>query len=198
MNRNLFFVITCAAFVAAVAAGCGRGYPAPPSERNSLILRFFNSMHSGDAAAASEQGEKLRRMDPGNEYIVKLITLQQSNAFLQRAQSELNSGNVDRALEILTEGTKTYPANRDLARQRTRVRQLRNADMLLRELHEAKNSAAMSAALTAASTGLSSNMTPKLRAYLENYKLRIAAVAREEAARTTAEPVVGNDGSAGK
>ena len=176
--------------------GCGKGYPAPPSERNALILRFFNSMRSGDAAAASEQGEKIRRMDVGNEYIVKLITLQQSNTFLQRAQSELNSGNVERALEILNEGTKTYPENRDLARQRTRVRQLRNAEMLLRELREAKNSAAMSAALTAASTGLSSNMTPKLRAYLDEYKQRIAAVAREEAARTAAEPVV--EGSAGK
>lgn len=171
--------------------GCGRGYPAPPSERNGLILRFFNSMRGGDAAAASEQGEKLRRMDVGNEYIVKLITVQQSNTFLQRAQRELNSGNVDRALEILNEGTKTYPANRDLARQRTRVRQLRNAEMLLRELREAKNSAAMSAALTAASTGLSSNMTPKLRAYLESYKLRIAEVSRDEASRTAVEPAVG-------
>lgn len=192
MNRNFYATIACAAFAAAAMTGCGKGYPAPPSERNALILRFFNSMSSGDAAAASEQGEKLRRMDAGNEYIVKLITLQQSNAFLQRAQVELNSGNVDRALEILNEGTKTYPANRDLARQRTRVRQLRNAGMLLRELQEARNSAAMSAALTAASTGLSSNMTPKLRAYLEDYKLRIAEVAREEAARTASEPVVGD------
>ena len=196
MNRNFLSTIACAAFVAAAMTGCGKGYPAPPSERNALILRFFNSMRSGDAAAASEQGEKIRRMDVGNEYIVKLITLQQSNTFLQRAQSELNSGNVERALEILNEGTKTYPENRDLARQRTRVRQLRNAEMLLRELREAKNSAAMSAALTAASTGLSSNMTPKLRAYLDEYKQRIAAVAREEAARTAAEPVV--EGSAGK
>lgn len=196
MKRNFLLTTGCAAFIAAVAAGCGKGHPAPPSERNALILRFFSSMRSGDAAAASEQGEKIRRMDVGNEYIVKLITLQQSNTFLQRAQSELNSGNVERALEILNEGTKTYPENRDLARQRTRVRQLRNAEMLLRELREAKNSAAMSAALTAASTGLSSNMTPKLRAYLDEYKQRIAAVAREEAARTAAEPVV--EGSAGK
>ena len=184
----------CAAFLAAAVSGCGKSHPAPPSEHNGLIQRFFNSMQAGDAAAASEQGEKLRRMDAGNEYSGKLITIQQSNAFLQRAQSEVNAGNLDRALEALNEGTKTYPANRDLARQRARVRQLRNAEMLLRELREAKNSASMSAALTAASTGLSSNMTPKLRAYLESYKRRIAVVAREEAARNAVEPAVGSAG----
>ncbi|MBS1370772.1 MAG: hypothetical protein HPZ91_12540 [Lentisphaeria bacterium] len=191
MNRYIFSTIVCAASAAAALTGCGKAHPAPPSERNALILRFFNSMTAGDAPAASEQGEKLRKMDIGNEYIVKLITVQQSNAFLQRAQSEVNAGNIGKALEILNEGVKTYPSNRDLARQRTRVRQLRNAEMLLREMKEAKNSASMSAALTAASTGLSSNMTPKLRAYLDGYRLRIADVAREEAARTAAEPVVG-------
>ena len=109
-----------------VFSGCGKSYPAPPSERNSLILRFFESMSRGDAAAASEQGTKLRAMDPANDYIVKLITVQQSNTFLQRAQGEINAGNIDRALEFLDEGVKTYPANRELARQRGKVRQLRH------------------------------------------------------------------------
>lgn len=165
-------------------SGCGKSYPAPPTERNSLILRFFDSMSRGDAAAASEQGAKLRAMDPGNDYIIKMVSVQQSNVFLQRAQGEINAGNIGRALEILDEGVKTYPENRELARQRGRVRQLRHAKMLLGEMSEAKNSAAMSAALTAASTGLSSNMTPKLREYFARYRQRIDATARAEAAKT--------------
>lgn len=150
-----------------------------------MILRFFESMTRGDAAAASEQGEKLYAMEPANDYIVTLVAVQQSNAYLQRAQGEVNAGNIDKALAILNEGVKTYPSNRELARQRGRVRQLRNARMLLSEMRNAKNSAAMSAALTAASTGLSSNMTPKLREYFAAYRLRIDEVAREEAAKTS-------------
>ncbi len=174
-----------------VFSGCGKSYPAPPSERNSLILRFFDSMSRGDAAAASEQGAKLRAMDPSNDYIIKLITVQQSNAFLQKAQGEINAGNIDRALEFLDEGVKAYPANRELARQRGKVRQLRHAKMLLEGMETAKNSAEMAAALTAASTGLSSNMTPKLRDYFDGYRRRIETAAREEAARTaTPEPSV--------
>ena len=191
MNRQHLLTIAAVLCLAGGVTGCGKAHPAPPVERNSLILRFFNSMTTADAAAASEQGEKLRQMDNANDYIIKLVTIQQSNAYLQRAQGEINAGNIDKALEILNEGVKTYPGNRDLSRQRGRVRQLRNAKMLLNEMKEAKNSAAMSAALTAASTGLSANMTPKLQAYFNSYKLKIDETAREEAARTdTPEPTV--------
>ena len=191
MNRQHLLTIAAVLCLAGGVTGCGKAHPAPPVERNSLILRFFNSMTTADAAAASEQGEKLRQMDNANDYIIKLVTIQQSNAYLQRAQGEINAGNIDKALEILNEGVKTSPGNRDLSRQRGRVRQLRNAKMLLNEMKEAKNSAAMSAALTAASTGLSANMTPKLQAYFNSYKLKIDETAREEAARTaTPEPTV--------
>ena len=184
MNTKRISAIVAAACLLGLLAGCGKAYPAPPSARNALILRFFRSMARGDAAAASEQGEKLRAMDVRNEYIVKLITVQQSNTYLQRAQGEINAGHIDRALKILDEGVKTYPANRDLALQRGRVRQLRNAAMLLDEMRIAKNSTSMTAALTAASTGLSSNMTPELRAWFDRYRKRIEKTAREEAAKT--------------
>lgn len=185
MNIKQIAIVVAPVCLLGILSGCGKPHPAPPTERNSLILRFFESMSRGDAAAASEQGEKLHAMEPANDYVVTLVSIQQSNAYLQRAQGEINSGNIDRALKILSEGVKTYPSNRELARQRGRVRQLRNAKMLLGEMRNAKNSAAMSAALTAASTGLSSNMTPKLREYFAAYRLRIDEVAREEAARTS-------------
>ena len=186
MNTKRISAMVAALALLGVFSGCGKSYPAPPSERNSLILRFFDSMSRGDAAAASEQGAKLRAMDPANDYILKLVTVQQSNAFLQRAQGEINAGNIGRALETLDEGVKAYPANRELARQRGRVRQLRHAKMLFEEMSGAKNSTEMSAALAAASTGLSSNMTLKLRDYFAAYRRRIETAARAEAARSAA------------
>jgi hypothetical protein len=175
----------------AALTGCDKSHPAPPSERNALILRFFNSMGNGDAAAASEQGEKLRKMDIGNEYIVKLISVQQSNKFLRRAQREVNAGNIDKALEILNEGVKAYPTNRDLARQRAKIRHLRHAKELLQNMQAAANTGTMSAALAAASTGLATNMTPKLQAYLDRYREKIANVANAEGVKATAlEPII--------
>lgn len=193
MNRTiqLIFAMVAALCLLGGVSGCGKSHTAPPTERNSLILRFFESMSRGDAAAASVQGGKLRAMDPANDYIVELVTIQQSNAFLQKAQGEINAGNINRALEILNAGVKTYPSNRELSRQRGRVRQLRHAKALLSEMEQAKNSAAMSAAMTAAATGLSSNMTPKLREYFKRYRRRIDETARQEAARAAApEPSV--------
>ena len=107
MNRQHLLTIAAVLCLAGGVTGCGKAHPAPPVERNSLILRFFNSMTTADAAAASEQGEKLRQMDNANDYIIKLVTIQQSNAYLQRAQGEINAGNIDKAREILNEGVKT-------------------------------------------------------------------------------------------
>jgi len=94
MNRQHLLTIAAVLCLAGGVTGCGKAHPAPPVERNSLILRFFNSMTTADAAAASEQGEKLRQMDNANDYIIKLVTIQQSNAYLQRAQGEINAGNI--------------------------------------------------------------------------------------------------------
>ncbi len=187
MDTKRISVMIALVCLAGFFSGCGKTPQALPTERNSLILRFFESMARGDASAASEQGAKLMAMDISNDYIIKLVTVQQSNTFLQRAQREINIGNIDGALAVLNEGIKTYPSNRDLVRQRGRIRQLRNAKMLLDEMRNAKTSAAMSSALTAASTGLSSNMTPKLRAYFTDYRLQIDEVARREAAKTSGQ-----------
>ena len=84
----------CVAAASLFLAGCGKEHPAPPSERNELVIRFFDSMKNHDAAAASEQGRKLQAMDSGNDYVSKLVTIQQSNLFVDRAQKALNSGDV--------------------------------------------------------------------------------------------------------
>lgn len=170
-----------------IVAGCGRDYPPPPSERNQLVLRFFDAMKNHDAAAASTQGEKLQALK--YEQVEKLIVVQQSNHYVQQAQKSLSSGDVEGALKAVEEGIRIYPENRTLIRIRGMLRRLRNAPMLFETMRNAKDSSAMAAALTAATTGLSGISTAQTERYFRDYRVRIAEVAAAEA-KNPAEPVV--------
>ena len=131
--------------------------------------KMYEDLRNGLNSIASAQWG-LIQMGQGESYTYETLT--QRYDALRKTFDDIKEG-------------KLQQDNADL------VRQLRNAKMLLNEMKEAKNSAAMSAALTAASTGLSANMTPKLQAYFNSYKLKIDETAREEAARTaTPEPTV--------
>ena len=160
-----------------IVAGCGRDYPPPPSERNQLVLRFFDAMKNHDAAAASTQGEKLQALK--YEQVEKLIVVQQSNHYVQQAQKSLSSGDVEGALKAVEEGIRI----------RGMLRRLRNAPMLFETMRNAKDSSAMAAALTAATTGLSGISTVQTERYFRDYRVRIAEVAAAEA-KNPAEPVV--------
>ncbi len=168
------------------AAGCGRDYPPPPSERNQLVLRFFDAMKNNDPAAASSQGAKLREMKYDVE---RLIVVQQSNSYVQQVQQKLAAGDVNGALEAVDAGIRVYPENRTLLRIRGTLRRLRNAPMLFEAMQSAKDSAAMAAALTAATTGLAGQTTPGIDAYFKAYRARIADVAAAEA-KNPAEPAL--------
>jgi len=168
--RKIAVLIGAAASVA--LSGCSE-HKAPPLERLELVSRFFDNVRKREFETAAAQGRKIYAMDRNNEFLLHLITIHESNVFLRKAQVELNSGNVDNALRILTEGSRKYPENRTLRMYRTRVSQLRNAKNLIAAMESARGEAAMSASLTAAETGLGTNMSPKLSEYFKNYELRI-------------------------
>ena len=186
MRKNFITIISAGFGVCALLAGCGEEHQAPPSERNQLVNRFFRSMETGDSVSATSQGQKLLAMDPGNDYIAKLVNIQQSNSYVERAQKLVNAGDVAGALAVVEEGLKVYPLNRTLSQ----LRGLRHAKMLIANMRSAKSSSAMTAALTAATTGLSSNRTEKLENYFKTYRQRIAETAAREQAAAVAEPVV--------
>ncbi|MCQ2377962.1 MAG: hypothetical protein MJ016_01975 [Victivallaceae bacterium] len=165
-----------------VFSGCGK-HPAPPTARNDLVLRFFNSLQTGNAKAASEQGKKLLALEPNNDFISKIIEVQESNQGVQAAQRAINSRNINQALQIIDQSIRQYPDNRTLPQLRAQIRQLRNARPLLAAMKRADSAEAMSSALTAATTGLSANTTPKLAAYFEAYEKEIEARRAEEAKR---------------
>ena len=181
MKKNFITIISAGFGVCALLAGCGEEHQAPPSERNQLVNR---------SVSATSQGQKLLAMDPGNDYIAKLVNIQQSNSYVERAQKLVNAGDVAGALAVVEEGLKVYPLNRTLSQLRGQLRQLRHAKMLIANMRSAKSSSAMTAALTAATTGLSSNRTEKLENYFKTYRQRIAETAAREQAAAVAEPVV--------
>lgn len=182
-----FKILFFAAIGGAVLSGCAPEHKAPPLERNQLVIRFFNSMTSGKSEAAALQGRKLMALDPGNEYIRHLVEMQESNATVFKAQKAINSGDIDRAVEILNEGIAKYPENRSLARQRTQVRQLRLAKKLLAGMETVSNPESMNSALTAASTGLAANISPELDKYFKAYEKRIEEAEKIQAEKAKSE-----------
>ncbi len=192
------FLLTAGAATGVFLNGCGPDHPAPPTERNELVVRFFTSMKNGDSSAAAEQGAKLLAIDPGNDYIARLIMVQQSNSFIQQAQRKLNSGDVNGALAVIEQGLARYPLNRTLVQVRGSLRRLRNAPRLLQAMRDAKSSSAMNAALTAANIGLAGEKSPRLEAYFNRYREEIAAAAARERAGVVVEPAAPVSIPAGK
>ena len=178
MRKLQKILISAGAAAVAALAGCSE-HEAPPLERLELVSRFFDNVRKHDFETAAAQGRKLYAMDRKNDFLLHLITIHESNAYLRNAQKELNSGNVDNALRILEEGSRKYPENRTLRTYCTRVSQLRNAKALIAAMENARGEAAMSASLTAAETGLGANVSPKLSKYFKDYEKRIKKAALE-------------------
>ena len=167
--------------------GCGEEAPPPPTEKAELVTRFFTSISNNDVNSAMRQGVKLRSLDKHNESIIRLVEIQQCNAYIEEAQKKLNSGNIDGAISVLRKGVQLNPENVALREMLPRVRQLKNAKKLIRGMKTASTSIAMRSALTAAKIGLSLNMTPALQAYMVQYEKRITAAEVKEQAEAEAK-----------
>ena len=167
--------------------GCGEPVPPPPTEKAELVTRFFASISSKDVNSAMRQGVKLRSLDKHNENIIRLVEIQQCNAYIEMAQKKLNSGDVDGAIAVLRKGVQLHPENVTLREMLPKVRQLRNAKKLIRGMKSATTSIAMRSALTAAKIGLSLNTTRALQKYFDQYEKRIKAVEVKEKAEAEAK-----------
>jgi hypothetical protein len=165
-----FFIIALATLS---SSGCKPNHTPPPLEKGKLVMRFFSSIEKGDYAAAARQGEKLSSMDKHNTSIIELIEVQQCNTYVKKAQDELDKGNLNDAMEIIQEGIESYPGNRTLPAYYSKLRQLRNAKRLIRNMEKAKSASAKTSALAAAVTGLSRNQTKELDNYFNNYRKKI-------------------------
>ena len=179
--------VLCAAVLAAILCGCGEPVPPPPTERAELVARFFSSISNKDVKAAMRQGIKLHSLDKHNENIIRLVEIQQCNAYISSAQKLINAGNISGAIDVLRQGVKQHPDNVTLREMLPRVRQLRNAVKLLNGMKKATSSIAMRSALTAAKIGLAANSTPKLQKYFAEYERKITATEIQEKALAEAK-----------
>ena len=179
--------VLCAAVFAVVLCGCGEPVPPPPTERAELVARFFSSISNKDVKAAMRQGIKLHSLDKHNENIIRLVEIQQCNAYISSAQKLINAGNISGAIDVLRQGVKQHPDNVTLREMLPRVRQLRNAVKLLNSMKKASSSIAMRSALTAAKIGLAANSTPTLQKYFEEYERKITATEIQEKALAEAK-----------
>ncbi|MBR2373634.1 MAG: tetratricopeptide repeat protein [Lentisphaeria bacterium] len=156
-----------------LAAGCSREVPPPPVERNDLVVRFFRSLRNSDGEAAAVQGEKLYAFDKRNYFLLDLVAIQQANGCIAAAQQHLNSGNLDSAIQVIRDGLRRFPNNRELHKQYDRLRKLRHAEKLFIAIRSAPNPAAMNSALIAARTNLSGIDSPRLKKFFADYRKSI-------------------------
>ncbi len=166
--------------------GCKKPHPKPPTERVALTVRFFRSISSGDSAAAVRQGRKLYALAPEQDYILRLISIQESNDAVDNAQKLIRQGRINEALPVVAAAVKQYPHNRMLVSSYPQIIQLRNAEKLLAAMARAKNASAMRGARIAAQAGLSRNITPELRNFIDDYRKKENAATEAERAKALA------------
>lgn len=178
--RKIFTIVALAA-LSIGGIGCSRRpHSAPPTERLALTIRFFRSVQSGDSAAAARQGRKLYMLDTRQDYILHLVSVQESNEAVGEARKLLLKGRINEALPIVSRAIRQYPDNRTLVSTYPKLVQLRNAEKLLKAMRDARQSSAMRGARIAARVGLSRNLTPAFNSYLEAYEKRERQVAERE------------------
>lgn len=189
--KPLIFSICC---LLPLLSGCGRKSTneTPPTERNRLVIRMFHSMTKGESAAAAEQAQKLRALDPGNAYLATIVDTQRGNALIREAQARLDAGAPEEAMTLLEEGRKTMPLHAGLGREILRLQQLAALQTAVKAYGDATGLAGRSVALTELERVAARTNHPALTAELKRQRAALTAeiaaeVKRREAAARARE-----------
>lgn len=156
-----------------VLCGCKKPHQKPPTERMALTVRFFDSIAAKDSATAVRQGQKLYDVDNSQDYIRRLIEVQESNEAIGKAQELIKKGKIAEAVAVINEAKKQYPANQTLNAALIQLEGLKDAEKIFIRMRNASNSSAMRAELTAAEARLSRNQTPALNKYFQRYDVLV-------------------------
>ncbi|MCI5778683.1 MAG: hypothetical protein MR051_02530 [Lentisphaeria bacterium] len=175
-----FIAIFILALLLTGSTGCGKPHRRLPADKLALTVRFFRSIEAADPAAAARQGRKLYAMDPRQDFILRLISIQESNEAVGNAQKLIRQGRINEALPIVAAAAKQYSHNRTLVSTYPKLTQLRNAETLLAAMNRARTASAMRGARIAARAGLSRNLTPSLKDHLAKYEKLEQDTARKE------------------
>ena len=168
--KNFIFYFSITALLC-VFCGCSeKPHKKPPTEKLALTVRFFDSIAAGKSDVAVRQGQKLYDTDNSQDFILRLIAIQESNEAVGNAQKLIRRGKIAEAVNIIDAAKKQYPKNQTLDAALIQVKELRDAEKLFRSMRNAKNASAMRSARIAAKARLSRNQTPALAKYFENYE----------------------------
>lgn len=188
INMKNFIIYLNLAVLVCTFCGCSKPHRKPPTERLALTVRFFDSIAAKDSATAVRQGQKLYDMDNSQDYILRLIGIQESNEAIYKAQQLVRKGKITAAITVIEAAKKQYPQNQTLNAALIQIKGLKDAEKVFARMRNAGNASAMSGALTAAKDRLFRNRTPALEKYFQRYEQQLALTKkREERAVSQAE-----------
>ena len=98
-----------------VLAGCGDKKPPPPPTAHVLLVKkLFNNLSRNQHIAAYKRVQKVRALDPNNEFLIQMEEREYCNAQVESAQKMLDVNQVSNALDIIKKARLKFPLNRNL------------------------------------------------------------------------------------
>ena len=110
-----YFSALIFAAMLAVLAGCGDKKPPPPPTAHVLLVKkLFDNLSKGQHIAAYKRVQKVRALDPNNEFLIQMEEREYCNAQVEAAQKMLDANQVSSALDIIKKARLKFPLNRNL------------------------------------------------------------------------------------
>ena len=124
--KKMYVWIFIVSLASGLLAGCGKKERAmtPPTERNRLLIRLFQSIDSGDYAVSALQAEKFLALDPSNLFLIQMAEIQRGNLAVKEAQKVLDQGDIRQAIAILRRTQQTTPLHAEISQQLDQLQQL--------------------------------------------------------------------------
>lgn len=114
--------------------------PPIPRNRSELLLRLFDNLQQKNYPAALAQIEKLEAESPDSGYLKELRELLTVNACIAEAQTALNKGDLNKAIQTVATARNKLPFNRQLEAAEEDLTLLRRISNNIDELGRARSS----------------------------------------------------------
>ncbi len=139
LNGPWIFIV--AVVVLTGATGCGKKtVPDPPLSRNRLTLEMFKNLEDNRHEQAIEKIIKLKALDPENIFLAELEESEVSNIYMSTVQQQLNSGDIDAAIQTVDAARKRHGLYRSLIQADTELKKLKSLKESINNMLRAESS----------------------------------------------------------
>lgn len=147
MRRLIVFILIIGL---AGLAGCGKKeLPPPPVAHVLLVTKLFNNLSKNQHDAAYKRVQKVRALDPANEFLIQLEEREFCNHHIQQAQALLDTGKILQAIGVVNTALGKFPLNRNLLAIHAELAKLENLQKHIRLLNSATSSREMNSQIDA-------------------------------------------------